>query len=279
MEENVVKKQISFKLLSIILAIIIVLLITFIIIDKTSKKPPKDEISSSLESKMIPIDLDSQVIKDLIYPIGLEVSIFQKNHWDYRDFKLSDFNTNYKMHHAISTLNQEQKDSYDKHSSTSVRNTYRQIFGPDAEYNDADVEDYTCGTWEYDSKSEQYTFNGGCGVEGWIPAYDSVYKVYKADSNGDYLYVYHDYLFTLKDFNDIYYFFNKYPELEKNYETFGYEEDEDFEFKTHFEISKGKDLTNEFAKLIKENKTNKYKFTFKKQSDGKYYFESGENIK
>ncbi|NLA32927.1 MAG: hypothetical protein GX864_03180 [Mollicutes bacterium] len=285
MEEKKVFNKIPINWLIASLVFIIALLVGYIIFKGLNNKPKPEDGGPSIsekENNNVSIDLDSQVVKNLIYPIALEVSLFQNNHWDYRNFKLSDFNRNYKMQNVFFTLGQENKDNENyvyTHSSGSVQNKYRQIFGPDAEYNDADVDDYTCGTWEYDSKKQEYSFTGGCGIEGWIPTHDSVYKVYKVDSSSDYLYVYHDYLFTLKDFEDIYYFFNKYPEEENNYEYSGHEDDEDLDFKTHFEISKSKNLRSEFDKLIQENKTNKYKFTFKKQSDGKYYFESGENIK
>jgi len=158
-------------------------------------------------------------------------------------------------------------DTYELYATeTSMKNMYTKLYGTENGYSVGnidyktskkfDVKDCPSLPYIYDSKTQRYFGSGRCGGESSDTYYNVVTKV---TEENDKVYVYVAVAHV------------KYAE--------DYTSCKISPFNNEKEIlltSTNSDVDSDILSLAKENKLSNYKFTFKKQSDGKYYVYSGE---
>ncbi|MCM1370272.1 MAG: hypothetical protein NC181_00005, partial [Clostridium sp.] len=143
---------------------------------------------------------------------------------------------------------------------SEMKSKFTEIFGPDVEYTNGQgfytySDSIMNGIFYYDPKDSRYYYPAECCVGGGEGYYGS--KIYKVEQKDDEIYVYTIVYST----NGVDY--KVYDVSTHNYLGIYEYVDEELDNAT-------------IEKLINENKLNTYKFTYKKQSDGKYYVYSGE---
>lgn len=154
-------------------------------------------------------------------------------------------------------------------SADTIKNNFQKIFGIDADYQDANVSLNGCGFLNYYNKDDNsYYVTLNCG--GAYDHVDSVRKTYKAELKNDLLYVY-DYAVIYHDIPAInsLLVFDSYEEF-KNYES---SENGD---SSKYLVNNEKEINLKLDELIATHQANTYVWTFKKQSDGKYYYYSSK---
>lgn len=153
---------------------------------------------------------------------------------------------------------------------TDFINQYKAFWGPDIEYKSGDFiegESFPCGTpYKYDEKSKAYWGSNACGGDGPGGIRSLVTKVEKNDNQIN-VYISAAKLFSESDLDSE---SNSENEYIFDASATGYTKDDYIWYGNIDNI----DLA--FKKLVESKKLNTYKFTFKKQSDGKYYVYSGE---
>ncbi|MCM1444758.1 MAG: hypothetical protein NC096_05630 [Candidatus Amulumruptor caecigallinarius] len=269
------------KIVIIVLLVIIVLgLLAYIIFGKNINKESENNTANTGNntSDVVTLDINSDLVKNLKIPYAVEESSYFSR--DLRDFKVSkgmmkyirDLVFHYLYIDPSDSSHWESGDSfveldlpyisdcgaYFYVSADEMKNKFKEFFGPDVKYVDGQGElTYSRGKVDkfyYSEKDSRYYYEA-CAFGGGEGFYGS--KVYKAQQKGDEIYVY-----------IIAY-------------TGNYIENEIYDISTDNYLGIYKDIDKELdnatiEKLINENKLNTYKFTFKKQSDGKYYVYSGE---
>ena len=268
------ERKSSNKLLTtlvIILLIAVLGLTGFVVYDKVLKKDkvePNTTDNSDNErngnEEIKDLNIYDDIVLKLTYPSKILWFKTSDKNWDYEDFKVDSANRYAMM--QIAAANVKCIDDDDKVnakcSAKEIESNFKKIFGPDMNYYNGDVEESnTClDIGEY--KDGAYIRQRGCGG-------DSVYstiiytKTYKAQQTEDNIYVY-EYVQSvtvgLKD--------------PMNYQSDGvaYLLDkqgnklEEIDYDNYESIAR---------KRINDGKADTYKWTFKKQSDGNYYFYSG----
>ena len=213
--------------------------------------------------KVKELSLDDDLVTDLIYPKDMIILIGHKKYWNYKNVTIETLGRSKMMYNAAYGLESSKNDNYDSiYSAQEIKNNFVKIFGPDVAYYDANVEEVeSCLISKYDASNNTYIAYSGCGGTsvGYI---DRISKAYKAEQNGEYIYVY-EYVQSVwvgpeGQSSTVVYLLNQNDEKikilnsanESNYEYLVYQ-------------------------LIDKREVDTYKWTFKKQSDGKYYFYSG----
>lgn len=314
MEENLernVEKDKKKMLVIIILSLLVGLLLGYIIFDKfispkeDNKKPEvKDPINNDLpssssskditseeennetENTVRELDINSTLVKSLVYPkmSSLHDQILDVQ-WHYNDIKVSTMPDELKIENA----NDESQWIFEEIgggtaayiTSNNVKSNYMKIFGPDSIFPNPNNLKYSeiklCGGIDgYDSNYDKFKIAYGCGGDSDFFILTKS-KTYKAEMIDDKIFVYDYYVY--------------YLEITKNAKPFMHYfksnpiEGKDFKFKLEtgtYDIKSfadGSNLEADFNKMISENQISTYKYTFQKQSDGKYYFTSGETIR
>lgn len=290
----------------VILIVIVLGLTSFIVYDKTIKKDDNKETKNENKSQK-EIDVNSDLVKDLVYPTI---------HSNFKDSVINYVLTtenikNYSMKDKIlaASSNVEVVKGYCKYSTVDdevkltdftsdesvskndhsynicnsfdgnlIESNFKKMFGPDTEYI-AQTLTYK-GTKggcflpsSYDKENNKYYAYSACGGAFTAPKYLS--KTYKAVQTNNYLYIY-DY--AIIEWIDLwtegrgYYVFKDDKEY-NNFVTANYNNsvvDESNMYSTEEEIK------SSFDEMIAKKEAKTYIWTFKKQSDGKYYFDSGK---
>ncbi|MCM1371159.1 MAG: hypothetical protein NC181_04665 [Clostridium sp.] len=283
----------------VLLVIALLLCIGFVIYDKVISKDNDTTNTGNNNSNntndVVTLDINSDLVKNLVYP-------YEEIDTRYTNFyavNLVDFNVEttdmglfrdaalYKVPSAEVVSNVDvNKDSHAKDleekgliwsmcegcysytTPAAMKKAFAKIFGPDIEYTDGQGVK-TSRNFYYDSTSPRYwtdlmNYDGPIG-------YGS--KIYKAEQKGDEIYVYIAAYLVRDDYADYIYQYSSnftLDDLDKDTALASY--DEAYTDQQTYEAGFNKIVDQ----LISENKLNTYKFTFKKQSDGKYYVYSGE---
>ena len=149
---------------------------------------------------------------------------------------------------------------------------YKNLYGVDVEYtsgNFLDDSEMGCYPSDYDKSGKKYWYNlYSCGGDSDLDYYSLVTKVEK---NNDLINVYLTTALINDDMNsnkiEVYNYLNY-----KDYNTM----QNSLTAKNRLSTCDDNRCEKELNQLVKEEKLSVYKFTFKKQSDGRYYLYSGE---
>lgn len=256
-----------------ILVMVVLGLIGFIVYDKVINKtnePNMEENNneSSNENKdtdgVKEISINDSLITSLKYPMNV-FAVNERKHWNYKNVTIDSLgrkNMMYTAAYDLEPIENTDGKEINLYSATQIENNFRSIFGPNTEYYNGDVEDECCQISKYSQEDNTYLANCTCGGDslGYI---DRLSKTYKAEQHGDYIYVY-DYVQSVAvepvDIFDEEIEMNVYllDQNDKKTTTINYDNYE-----------------STIYNLMGEGKVDTYKWTFKKQSDGKYYFYSG----
>ena len=225
-----------------ILVLIILGLAGFIVYDKVLKKEkvePNTIENSDNDNDIIELDLNDDVILNLVYPSQLLWFDENDKNWSYTNIKVDNMTRSDMM----------------KIASFKVK----------CIDNDADVSEAECkGLTTYDKNSNSYLQISQCGADNpnTIKRYT---KTYRAQQQEEFIYVY-EYVQSVK------------VGLEEYSKTGGEE------YEVAYLLDKNDNKIEQIdynnyeliaRKRINDGKADTYKWTFKKQSDGNYYFYSG----
>lgn len=215
------------------------------------------------------LNLNDSLVTSLIYPMNRINHLGYKDNWNYKNETIETLGRSTMMFNAAYDLAYSTDDNYNHvYSAEQIKNNFIKIFGPDVDYYDGDVEGgmKVCNISKYDSEKNVYIAYAGCGGATGGQFTDSVSKKYKAEQSGDYIHIY-EYVQSieaiLENENDwqsplIIYL------LDKNY--------------NRTNLLNGATESNYesmIEQMMNKGEVDTYKWTFKKQSDGKYYFYSG----
>ena len=309
-------KKKSFIVIVILLIAIILGLCAYIAYDKNlfGIKGEKKE-SNTVEKKddtntTKEVDINSDLVKNLGYPKSnskmystmpndhLLNEIYQQE--TYSNFVLKDENvnsftlstmvaasleeSNYKDNEIGCHYDENQKIVFDstdslnksgckKYDEEDLKNDIFKIFGPDTKYSPSNLEMTYCGySTNYDADTKAYYAVMACGAAGAI-LFKSILKTYKAELKNDYLYVYDyaliNYINSSYDEGTISLLFDSYDAYQKYENTKSTES-------AIASVASEKEAQSKLEELINSGKANTYIWTFKKQSDGKYYYYSSK---
>ncbi len=266
--------------LIIVLLVLLIASMSFTVYDKFIKKdnsnPMATDKDKNNEAKQnIEISLSDPIITSLVYPTDASVrSAAIKSTWSYKNINVSQISRADMMFDAATyvkyTSTEKNNEYFNVYSASEIEKNFKKIYGPDTTYSNANiVSDESCVITDYNEKDNTYTSSSGCGGDS-CNFKDVVSKIYKAekDPNEEYIYVYS---YTQK----------VEGKCDSNFETIEtYLVDKnDTKTKTLYTEDAGQ-YSEKYKSTINEMIDNKevetYKWTFKKQSDGKYYFYSGE---
>lgn len=230
----------------------------------------KEDNADSNSTKKKALDITSLEVTSLIYPKRNRSDMSESSMFVYEDTTIDKIGHDYLMYNALL----ETKETYSSDGMTAyfsareLKSNFQKIFGPDANYEDKDFAAGGCGGQTiYNATHLRYENSVGCGgVTSY--SWQNITKLYKAESLGD----------------EIYTYFYVQPYIEDNmnygnYYLFKRENSNNYNASDYSSVNiTGYDKKVSSKKEIEDNLTNAdtYQFTFKKQSDGKYYFISGK---
>lgn len=221
------------------------------------------------------LELNSILVDSLIYPMNRINNIgFKDNeHWTYKNETIETLGRSRMMYNAAFELGFGNK-TYDAYT---IKNNFIKIFGPDVNYYDGDIEEVeSCLISKYNAATNTYTAGSGCGWAN-VGFVDDVSKKYKVEQTGDYIYVY-EYVQSVwvgpKDTSDwqsptVVYLLGRYESLA---EVLGSNKESKYKV---LDSANESNYESIIEQMIDKGEADTYKWTFKKQSDGKYYFYSG----
>lgn len=247
----------------------------FIVYDKVINKDDKVTTGednkveeNNAKEKLTEVSIYDEVITSLRYPMNT-FSIGEIKHWDYKNITIDDltrkdmmFAAAYNVEPIKEEINQMVVEIY---SATTIENNFKSIFGPDTKYTNESIGTQECGKIsEYNEKDSTYIAYSGCGGDS-LSYIDRISKTYKAEKNSDYIYVY-QYVQSISVEPDV----DNQDDPDK---ANVYLLDHNDEHTTNIDYKNYKSIING---MIDNGEVDTYKWTFKKQSDGNYYFYSGE---
>lgn len=158
-------------------------------------------------------------------------------------------------------------------SEEIINRDMQKVFGPDSDYNIDNSSETYCGyPLFYDSETKSYYGPQACGGAYFV-SFKPILKTYKAELIGDYLYVYDyaliNYITSSVDNGTISLLFDSYDAYQKYENTKSTES-------AIASVASEKEAQSKLEELINSGKANTYIWTFKKQSDGKYYYYSSK---
>lgn len=218
------------------------------------------------------ISINDSLITSLVYPKDDVIGIGHKSakNWYYKNITIDTFGRTNMMQNAAYDL--ESKHVYDEngtavniYSAKEIENNFRKIYGPDTNYYNGDFSegDISCLISKYNIEDDTYLAYSGCGGAS-VSYIEQIAKTYKAEQEQDNIYVY-EYVQSVSvapvDIN------NSDSKaivklLDQNNKEKGITIDYD-------------NYANTVYQMMNNGEVSTYKWTFKKQSDGKYYFYSG----
>lgn len=201
--------------------------------------------------------------------------------WDFVDTNVETMRREFKMVSAkeeVNIISHSNPDEYVMYAKASgMENAFRKIFGPDEkiEHTYLIAENRNiCGViGDYDNKKKIYHDFGHCIVQESPFKTMIESKIIKAEQDNEAIYVYSDFVYV-SGHNDKYDFYDKLPVI--NIVSPGLKTEE--ELKPPQLLYSTRDLQKGIDKLSEEGKLKTYKYTFKKQSDGKHYFYRGDIV-
>ncbi len=286
--ENETKFGNEFKLnkkfiLIVLLAIIVIFIGLFIYFKSTNGNIliPVDIVSSD-DKDNEDILVNKELLNDLVYlPFNSLDSDYYPFHWQYVDINVNDITPTVKIEIAASKAKLEENVDgeipYYK-TKVAVEEEFKKLFGPDVPFSYEDTilpgSNDCGGVTKYHEDKEIFEIVGACGWEYGPISFGGIESnPYKVEKINDDIYVYVDYLYVLKE-EGMTYLFKIFPKQDVDYFVSETNNEEISSISTA--VINGKNPKEALVIASKEGNTNKYKFTFRKQSDGKYYFYSGE---
>lgn len=267
MEER--KNNTGLIILITVLVMLVLGLVGFIVYDKVINKDDNElsngktnpDINESENSAIKQLALDDMLVTTLIYPKHNRSIIFD---WEYKNITIDSMGRTNMMRSAYADLTPiEANESLIIYSAEEIERNFKKIFGPDVEYQNGDIEGVdTCEINKYNKNDNTYSGLVGCGFDsvGYIESFS---KAHKAEQQGDNIYVYY-YVQSVK----------VRPGDENNFDAdpVVYLLNQNYQETTKINYSDYKTTVND---MLLKGEVDTYKWTFKKQSDGKYYFYSG----
>lgn len=282
-------KKKSFVVIVILLIAIILGLCVFIAYDKnlfgikgeTKKKSnniveKKDDTNTTKE-----VEINSELVQNLVYPTVKSNISGVKQGFVLADVSINDYSRDDKMMIAQSypkvldgdmdgVCPDNSNAACIYYSASDIKDNYLKMFGPDDNYTDGDVKGCGCGCigkyYKDENKYEEKQF--GCGGAFETTSYEN--KIYKAEVVEDYLYVYSNSIITYYNaqLGKLYIFTS-----DNSYNSYITSGDDS---KVEYIINNESETQSKLEELINSGKANTYIWTFKKQSDGKYYYYSSK---
>jgi hypothetical protein len=283
----------SINLLLAILIIPIALLDGFLTYTLLSRKPasdnqPVEQTNTPNQEENDPADntlnINDPLIYNLKYP-SIGITPGYDDLYEYTDITVDKMSRTTKMLFASAGLNNDTV-TYDPNNTgrysipaSAVRTAYQALFGPDATYSDGtltDIPDSSCvAIRDYDAVNQVYR-SWDCGG-GSDFNFSNEKRFIKAEQAGDKLYTYfyvqpyiHDYYASIPNNNDTVWLFRRQSES-------GLTPISGAPTKNFFRKIVGSESAAMYVirTMMGNGEVDTYKFTFTKQSDGKYYYTSG----
>ena len=225
-------------------------------VDNTNKENEEKEETKELE-------INDILVTSLIYPMNRINNLGYKDHWNYKNETIETLGRSRMMYNAAFELGFGSDKVY---YASVIKSNFAKIFGPDATYYDGDIEEVeSCLISKYDVVTQTYTAGTGCGGA-TIGFVDSVTKKYKVEQNNDYIYVY-EYVKSV--------WVGPKDTMDWQSPIVVYLVDKNYEKTTILEGATESNYESIIEQMMNKGEVDTYKWTFKKQSDGKYYFYSG----
>lgn len=243
----------------------------------------KNQGNSSNQSQTTNFD---EINKDLIYPAVNDHVIGPV--WNFKNISINNMGRPDMMESAAifnQLKNRSAKDASAQDSNgnyyvsaTEIEKNFKKVFGPDTKYTNGDIYPdsgnpcFFLGS--YNSSKNAYFVATQCG--GSMPWWwTNQTRLYKAEKNDDYIYTYfyvQPYLVDeMRSSGSKAYLYKR--QLDDNYYTTNKNLlDTPINFTKEVDYSKVESTINS---MMDKGEVDTYMFTFKKQSDGKYYFHSG----
>jgi len=268
---------------AVVITILVMLVLGFgayFVYDKflinNSNEPNTEENNDVSTNNVKELGINDPLISSLKYPIDIYLGIGYADgvKWTYKNISINEMTRENMMHAAAQDVKPISVDEYETtaiYSATDIQDNYKKIFGPDTEYINGDIEGKIVNgdeikecaqIYEYDNKSKTYIAELGCGGDSFGYR-DILTKTYKAEQKGDDIYVYSYVQSVLVGPEDPY---------ADNMETVAYLLDYNNNKTTKINPDNYKNI---IYSMMNKGEVGTYKWTFKKQSDGKYYFYSG----
>ncbi len=271
----------------------------------SQKEPEKDDKSNIIEidfdehirsesPNVIKVNVKESIINNLVYPkynrytVGVlvpESNVLTDTGWVYDNIEAKNMKRIDQMFSAQLAISQDEyKDSIlNDHGvivypEAVIRKNFVSIFGPSVKYSKGDVTKYY--RFFVHNDETKYDSQDNCGM---ISQYVDKTKNYYGytDCGGDYtnnvrskevitkvvginntIEVDVDFIYYI--ISDKYEFFNKYPKLDPEREIISKS------------LLSSDDFLQGFNDLVNNGQIGKYRYIFKKQADGKYYFTQGK---
>jgi hypothetical protein len=234
-----------------------------------------------------PLSADNPLIKDLKYPQATETGQYGvDNLWLYRDVSIGEISRKEKMLYAADGLKGTDAPEGDPRTfipASSVHAAYKALFGPDVEYTDGNLDGdpygFTCDfISKYLADRQVYESHWGCG--GGTPyILGNETRFYGAEQAGDEIYtyfyvqpyVYYTGMVEGHSDTNVYYLYNKQDDFNPTYS----DDSPPTCYTKQIKKDSKEAALNEIRTMMDDGYVDIYRFTFKKQSDGRYYFASG----
>lgn len=268
-----------------VLVMVVLGLVGFIVYDKVINKTNEpstgenNKVDNGEEGKeeVKEISINDSLITSLVYPVDVVFGVGYADGvtWKYQDITINDL-TRANMMHAAAYKLKPIRENFGEgmenfYSAKEIEDSFKNMFGPDTKYTNGDIEGkmdngyeiFECGQiYEYNENDNTYMTTGGCGGDS-LGYTDYISKKYKAEQTDNYIYVYEYVQSALIEPEDPYADYS---------DTVAYLLDHDNKKETKIKYDNYK---NTIYSMIDKGEVETYKWTFKKQSDGKYYFYSG----
>jgi len=243
---------------------------------KSNEVTPDEE--EQKEDEYEELDIDSSLVKNLVYPNATDIEATSSEFKNYKDITVIN-GRDFMMASAGLISNRIDYDYFIDGETIprpavleiELEKNFKKMFGPDTTYYNGklDNEIFICEIIRtYDAINQLYPINSECGSTSY--GWGNETRLYKAEQAEEEIYTY----FYVQPY---------FVPFEEKYDNYI------FLFRRQFTVDYSKGVTpTSYTKIIDEDtakatiqtmmdngEVNTYKFTFKKQSDGKYYFYSG----
>ena len=263
----------------VVLVTVLVMLVLgmggFIVYDKVINKTNEpstgenNKVDNGEEGKeeVKEISINDSLITSLVYP-SHNRSNYSNASWEYKDITIEQLGRLNMMRSAVNGLepiNNNWELSISEYSSAQIEKNFEKIFGPDTTYKNEDIIGAdTCEISKYNAQNDTYEAPTGCGGD-MAGYWQYVTKLYKAEQEGDYIYTYF-YVQPYFVFEGAFLFDRETKQIvfDDNNKVTNSVKEIDYENRESI-----------IESMIDKGEVDTYKWTFKKQSDRKYYFYSG----
>lgn len=261
------KKGALFIILIVIIFIVILFMPNIYKYLNTKPVPKVEDIKEEKEEKIEKLTLDSDIVKNLKYPI-MRYGIYNKNsYYEKSSFKVTDLTNEEVLINAFVDIYSGNINDYKglkpscaveakELKTTYISSRIRNILSNDINYtysnfNVPELPNYSkyLGEWKYNSQTDTYIYYGTCNKESGIKYYDlKVLNKLETKNNNKELIIYAYMAFASVNNNK----YTIYSDVSLNNKIL------EGNFTTL------ENLNKDFKNYLKNNKTKQYKFIFKK---------------